>query len=178
MAMEKQFDIVIILSGTEPQRTILEHKILIQLAGLPYKVFLVQGLPAQNQHLRCSSKLEIVSFLKGDELNPIIESANLVISRSGYTTIMDLAVLGKKALLIPTPGQKEQEILARHFHKQGIFYGVDQDEIDLGKNVAEAMNFTGMKIDSNQTSGKEMVMKAWLQKSNLFIHKLEETIRV
>ena len=62
-----------------------------------------------------------MSHLNGEELNQAMVDADIVISRSGYSTIMDLARLGKKAIFIPTPGQTEQtSYLAEHFYKERI----------------------------------------------------------
>jgi hypothetical protein len=48
---------------------------------------------------------------------------------------MDLVYLKKKALLIPTPGQTEQEYLADYYKKENLFYSVSQDSLDLERDI-------------------------------------------
>lgn len=71
------------------------------------------------------------------DLETTINSSKLIISRSGYTTIMDLAKLNKRAIFIPTPGQYEQLYLADILSKQKIIPNSTQDKmskIDLEFN--------------------------------------------
>jgi len=70
-----------------------------------------------------------------------------VISRSGYSTIMDLAILGKKAILVPTPGQTEQEYLAKYHFEKGRFYTQKQNEFDLEKALEELKEYKGINFD-------------------------------
>jgi uncharacterized protein (TIGR00661 family) len=165
MQAPKLYDLLIVLSGTEPQRTILEHKLLHQLATLPYKTLLVQGKPGQNKFpIQCTPNLEIQAFLKGEELQTQMANASLVISRSGYTTIMDLLATGKNALLIPTPGQREQMFLAEHFDKQGIFAGVDQDKLNLIRDIPRALNMTGPSALAFETSALHDQIRDWIKR--------------
>jgi uncharacterized protein (TIGR00661 family) len=163
-----EWDILVLLSGTEPQRTALEHILLRQLADLPYKTIFVQGITNQRQRIKCSPKLEMVSYLTGKELNQLMERSEIVITRSGYTTLMDLAVLGKKAILIPTPGQREQELLATQFHKEKVFYGVDQKDIYLYRDIPLARQFSGLQLETTDFTHMECVLKQWLLQHGLW----------
>lgn len=163
----KRYDICVVLSGPEPQRTRLEHLLLTQFARLPYKVLLVRGIPKNLQRAICSDNLEMISFMKGEELNQAILDSDLIISRSGYTTIMDLAVLGKKALFIPTPGQKEQEDLARHFSEKSIYHSRTQDQIDLQTDIPKALKMNGLSIMSKDNEQMKHVVNEWLLIHNL-----------
>ncbi len=129
--IQKKYKAVIVLSGPEPQRTILEKKIIAQALSLSHKLLLVQGKTEEKKHRFLSDTLEVVSFLTSEELNKAMLSADLIISRSGYSTIMDLEKLGSKAVLVPTPGQTEQEYLADLFHKRGVHLCVKQKDFDL-----------------------------------------------
>ena len=71
--------------------------------------------------------------------------AKLVISRSGYSTILDLAVIGTKALMIPTPGQVEQEYLGQYHNQKRTFYSVNQDKINLKRDVEIAKKTTAIR---------------------------------
>ncbi len=110
------FDYLILLSGEEPQRSILEEKLLKKFGNSTQKVILVRGTI---QKVKPVTALKIIDFAHGEELHHLIVNATTVICRSGYSTLMDLQLLGKKKLiLIPTPGQSEQEYLARYWQQK------------------------------------------------------------
>ena len=111
---EEKFDLMILLSGPEPQRTLLEEKLLSQLKKYSKKVLLVRGVVESKQTISVNENCTIYNYMLANELNKALNSSALVLARSGYSTIMDLAKLKKKAFFIPTPGQYEQEFLARH----------------------------------------------------------------
>ncbi|KAA9041921.1 UDP-N-acetylglucosamine--N-acetylmuramyl-(pentapeptide) pyrophosphoryl-undecaprenol N-acetylglucosamine transferase [Ginsengibacter hankyongi] len=132
--MQEKYDILISISGPEPQRTMFEKKILSQLCNFNKKVLLVRGLPNQHQDLKTDNELiKIINHLPAHELNKAFQQSKIIISRSGYTTIMDLVKLGKNAVLVPTPGQTEQEYLSNYLMKKNIFYSVEQDKFSLDK---------------------------------------------
>ena len=87
--------------------------------------------------------MTIKSHLNAKELNSTILSSDLIICRPGYSTIMDLAKLMKKAFFIPTPGQTEQEYLAKRFKKKNICYYQKQQQFDFEKALKESRKFTG-----------------------------------
>lgn len=122
--------VVAVISGPEPQRTLLEGLLLEQLAMVPGEHLLVQGLP-QRPGGRRVGPVEVVGHLTGDALREALLGASLIVSRSGYTTLMDLAALGRSALIIPTPGQHEQEYLGRLHARTGRFLVQDQRRVDV-----------------------------------------------
>jgi predicted glycosyltransferase len=132
-------NILILLSGPEPQRTILEQKILAQAEKLPYDFLLVRGLVKENEQLTEQKNIKILNYATSETLNELMRNAKLIIARSGYTTLMDLALTGKKALLIPTPGQTEQEYLAASLAAKNIFTYQTQKALNLEKGIAEAL---------------------------------------
>jgi UDP-N-acetylglucosamine:LPS N-acetylglucosamine transferase len=85
--------------------------------------------------LDISENVDMKNFLSKEELLNAFLASQIVICRSGYSTLMELAALGKKAILIPTPGQTEQEYLAEYFFKKKIFYSAKQSEFDLKKAI-------------------------------------------
>ena len=127
----QQYDIAVVLSGPEPQRTYLEQTLIAQLRKLPQRSILIRGLPKENQRYMDTPMLEIVSHMTARELNEVICQSALIVCRSGYTTVMDLEILNKKVLMIPTPGQIEQEYLADRLAKQGKCMVQTQDKVDL-----------------------------------------------
>lgn len=121
--------IVILLSGPEPQRTILEELIVNQLGMYARQSTLVRG--TNNELLDIDySDIAIVNLATSAELQNLMNKATLVISRTGYTTVMDLDKLGKKAILIPTPGQPEQEYLGKHLASHPLFTIIRQKELN------------------------------------------------
>jgi uncharacterized protein (TIGR00661 family) len=138
--------ILIVLSGPEPQRTRLEAKIMAQIPNLPYTFCLVRGIIKDNDTLVPSSpNLTIMNYATSAKLNELIQSAQLVIARSGYTTLLDLAILHKKALLIPTPGQSEQYYLAQQLSEKNICHMTTQSDLDLEKNISKALKMKGFQ---------------------------------
>ena len=112
------YSVVAILSGLEPQRSIFERAILERYANSSEKVLLVRGKVAEAQTMISRNNITIVASLSDQALLDAMEQATTIIARSGYSTIMDLAVLGllHKAELHPTPGQSEQEYLASRLY--------------------------------------------------------------
>ncbi|MFK7807674.1 MAG: glycosyltransferase [Saprospiraceae bacterium] len=125
--VKKKYDAIVILSGPEPQRTRLEKLILQQAKNLPYRFLVVRGKMMDRQPLFQKENIDIVGHLLANDLAKAIASAEVVIARSGYTTIMDLYALQKKAILVPTPGQTEQEYLGRLLSERGWFVVEEQE---------------------------------------------------
>ncbi len=140
-------EVVVLLSGPEPQRTILETKILIQAESLPYRVLVVRGTPESNESWQAAPHVRVVSSLHGIDLANAIWKAKVLISRPGYSTLMDLAGLASaaKVLLVPTPGQTEQMYLANYFQNRHIALYRQQDDLDLVRDISHAMAFSGFE---------------------------------
>ncbi len=128
--IDKKYDIATILSGPEPQRTLLESELAQKLSETDLNTILIQGSQSVAK-LDSNSALEIIPFANADTLSEIICSSELIICRSGYSTIMDLAKLGGKALFVPTPGQTEQVYLAERFEKKMAAQYQEQGAIDI-----------------------------------------------
>lgn len=145
----QKYDVMVIISGPEPQRTVFESLIAKQAEKITLNLVLVRGLPSETKiptYLQ-SENIEVHNHLPTAVFLEKISQSNLVVSRAGYSTIMDLAVWGKKAVLVPTPGQTEQEYLATyHFEKQH-FFTQHQQEFDLEKAIKTANNYSGIQIE-------------------------------
>ncbi len=144
--MRLLYHLAVILSGPEPQRTLLEEKIKAQLSNTTKKVILVRGITEQADEENLGN-LTIKNFLTANELSNVFASTKLVLARSGYSTIMDLVKLGKRAILIPTPGQTEQEYLAKRFHEKQQFYCQQQNNFELLPAIEQAERFTGFPLE-------------------------------
>lgn len=135
-------NMVAIISGPEPQRSIFEKLVVDQLKQTHLKALVVCGKASQEK-TETINNIKIVTHLKSDEMQSTLQNADIIISRSGYSTIMDLASLGKKALFIPTPGQTEQEYLAKLFMKKGIAFSQTQTSFDLKIALEKSKNYKG-----------------------------------
>jgi len=125
-----QGKLLVLLSGPEPQRTILEEKVSAQLNRLQRPAMLVRGL-AGPQGAPGGALLEIHNHLPSAQMQRAINEAGIIISRSGYSTIMDLLPLGKRCIFIPTPGQPEQEYLAAYLAAKGWCCTASQKHFSL-----------------------------------------------
>ncbi len=143
-----RYQAAFILSGLEPLRTEFEHLIIDQMDRLTEgKYILIRGT---NQHIKkqVPENLEVVDISDSVFTNEVIHASEMVVSRAGYSSIMDYLVAGSKALLVPTPGQTEQEYLARYHTEAGNFYSTLQDQLDLGRDLALASTFHSQFINN------------------------------
>lgn len=129
--VKKDIDILVVLSGPEPQRGILERKLIKELKSFKGKCLMVKGVVEEKQQVEKEGKITMVNFMLSEELEETLHRSSLVISRSGYSSIMDLEAIKAKAFFVPTPGQFEQEYLAKRMKKLGIADFADQDEFRL-----------------------------------------------
>ena len=146
MDQTKKIEILAIVSGPEPQRSMFEKVLKKQLLESGKKCMLVLG-KTESDKKQTIKNLTILNHLPSQELNQEICNSDIIISRSGYSTIMDLAALNKKAIFIPTPGQTEQLYLAQHFEEQKIAYSQHQINFNLKKAIKESENYYGFKRD-------------------------------
>ncbi len=130
------YDFLAVFSGPEPQRTLLEEKILKQLKNSNVKACIVRGTPGQNEKALTASNVKLIPFADGDELLRLISQSKVLLCRAGYSTIMDLTVLRKPAVLTPTPGQTEQEYLAKYLGSNGFFEFVEQNNISINEIIS------------------------------------------
>jgi len=138
----KRWDIVAVLSGPEPQRGILEAKIKEELRSYSGKSLIVKGVVEGKQKMESEGNLTIVNFMLHEELCDVIEQGELILSRSGYSSVMDLYELGAKAYFIPTPGQFEQEYLAEHLKQKGYADFSEQASFHMDK-LMKSKNYEG-----------------------------------
>ena len=153
--VEQKYEFLAIVSGPEPQRTILEKGLIKALKDRKEKSLIVLGKPEQNSTNKIGN-LSIKSHLNGRDLNTAILQSNLIICRPGYSTIMDLAKLGKKAIFIPTPGQTEQEYLAEYFMEKGICFAQKQNDFNLQTAIDKSTSFTGFNAKEKTTDWKTL----------------------
>ncbi|GAB4093594.1 glycosyltransferase [Flaviaesturariibacter terrae] len=133
--------LLVALSGPEPQRTLWEESLLPQLALLDGPVLLLRGLPGDTSALAVPRNVQVAAHLPAVEMAATFSSARYVVARCGYSTVMDLVALRCKGILVPTPGQTEQEYLARHLTQQRIALCYRAEDFDLQQALHAAEEF-------------------------------------
>lgn len=119
----------VILSGPEPQKEILKQKLVTLLRDKEPMTIMLEGKPDKTSGIVSSGNITFYNHLPASEMKEMITGSERVITRSGYTTIMELISLNCSALLIPTPGQTEQEYLAEYLTGRGWFSYAKQSEL-------------------------------------------------
>lgn len=138
--------LLLLLSGPEPQRTIFEKILLEQLQGYTGNVLLVRGLPGAVSQPMVSPNVEIFNHLSAEELNLAILEASYIIARAGYSSIMDFLLMGKKAILVATPGQPEQEYLAAYLFEKRLIFSSSQVDFSLSVALESAKHFAFLTL--------------------------------
>ncbi len=128
---EQIYDLAVILSGPEPQRTLFESIITEQLSEYKGKVIFVKGKIEPEKKSETINNITFHNFLNSSELEKVLNQSKTVLCRSGYTSIMDLAKLQKRAFFVPTPGQPEQEYLAQKLKKESIAPCCSQEKFKI-----------------------------------------------
>jgi len=127
---ELRYDACLILSGPEPQRSVLESIFLEQITAFQDKKFLL--VRGKNEDLASPrANLDCVGLANQNEMEKALAESRSIICRSGYSSLMDLDALNRGACLIPTPGQTEQEYLAERMNAKPGFMSQSQDAFNL-----------------------------------------------
>ncbi len=141
-----EYDVCIIISGLEPSRGVFEQIVLSQVKSFSGKAILILGKPAHKRDEIIHENVRIVSHLNSEALEKVILASKLVVCRSGYSSVMDLVALGKDAVLVPTPGQTEQEYLAQHLTSKKIFASEVQSKFNLNAMTKRDERFSVKNI--------------------------------
>ena len=147
--------ILVILSGPEPQRSILENALEKQLTGKSVVFF--RGITGESVFVK---KGLHYWFNHGDNalMGFALQNCELVICRSGYSSLMDLSVFGKKAVLLPTPGQTEQEYLAHMLAQKDCVAVLQQHEVqNLNSAMEKALGLKGLSCIEDKDLVNEAV---------------------
>ena len=150
-----KYKLMVLLSGPEPQRSILEEILINDLKDYTGKTIFIKGIVQEEEIVEQVGNCTFYNFMTSEELEQKINESEMLICRSGYTTIMDLAKLQKKALLIPTPGQYEQEYLAKRLFKQGRLMFVKQEKFKLC-DLEEVQAFSGLPEIKEEADWKNL----------------------
>ena len=154
--------LLISLSGPEPQRSLLEEKVLQQASQIDGTIWLVRGLPGQAHLPPAPPNVTVHNHLPSSEMQDLMLRCKLLIARSGYSTLMDALALHTPIACVPTPGQTEQEYLARRLSVKGWAVHQSQENFSLSTLVKES---EAARIANMLTTGEgtlSSVLKAWL----------------
>ena len=152
----EDLDVLAIVSGPEPQRSIFEELLRKQLTASKFKAVLVLGKTEENKEEKIGN-LNLVSHLNAKSLNQQMVNANVVISRSGYSTVMDIAKLHKKAIFVPTPGQTEQLYLAKYFYDKNVAFAMHQKELDIQHAFQKVENLSPLTSDNFEVDWHDLL---------------------
>jgi uncharacterized protein (TIGR00661 family) len=148
--------ILVILSGPEPQRTMLENMLMKQSLMANIRLTIVRAKPNETDK-PVQENIVFYNHLKANDLQELVLKSEIVISRAGYTTIMDLVSIQKNAILIPTPGQTEQEYLAARLESQNLFQFYSQSEFNLNKAIEKFQTNEWSSFPKEKTQLKEKI---------------------
>jgi UDP:flavonoid glycosyltransferase YjiC (YdhE family) len=153
----RDFDVLVLLSGPEPQRTILEKMIIKQAGDCDGKMVVVRGLPGgSGRSLEAPRGVVVYDHLPAGELERLMLRSDVVLSRPGYSTVMDLRRVGKKAIFIPTPGQTEQEYLGGYLAGKGLGICVRQRAFSLKAALMQAREIRDQPGAGNEVMKDEI----------------------
>ena len=138
--------ISLILSGPEPQRGIFRQKVTDILKENDSTVIILEGKPGKSCEVTRSGNIYSYNHLPSSDFRKVILESDHIISRSGYSTIMELISLKRSALLVPTPGQTEQEYLAEYLSEKGWFSTVAQKNLRKGLLLPARKTFPGAEL--------------------------------
>ncbi|WP_375240178.1 glycosyltransferase [Polaribacter sp.] len=141
---DSKVDVLVVLSGVEPNRTLLEHKLISEFKNDARNIVFVLGKVENDQKKWTSNNSVFYNFLLSKELEQKINEAEIVICRSGYSSILDLYTLEKKVFFIPTKNQPEQEYLAKYLEQKGIAPFANLEDFNK-KMLNNLSNYTGFK---------------------------------
>ncbi len=153
--VSKEYDLLIILSGPEPQRQILETKLITELQGYQGTTIFIKGIVEKEQKKEQIENVTFYNFMSSRQLEQAFNESEIILCRSGYTSIMDLAKLKKKAYFIPTPGQFEQEYLAKKLKRENIAPFSKQEEFKIEK-LKEIESYDGFNSWESNTNWEEL----------------------
>lgn len=127
----KDLDVVAVVSGVEPARSRFESRLRSVLSQIPGKHVVILGKPASSQKTWTEGNVTFYNHLPTREFAEVISRAGWVISRGGYSTVMDMALLGARCIFVPTPGQYEQVVLAADLSAAGYAVSMEEDALTV-----------------------------------------------
>ena len=150
-----KYELMIVLSGPEPQRTLLENILINEIKFYSHKVLFIKGIVEKEQKTTKTQNVTYYNYMNSKQLEQAFNESDLILCRSGYTSIMDLAQLEKKAFFIPTPGQYEQLYLAEKLQKEGIAPFSLQEEFTI-TDLQKVKNYNGITVNAQKINWNQL----------------------
>lgn len=157
-ATTPRYDVCAVISGPEPQRSIFQQLVMEQLKKSEKKAVVILGMPAKEKICSTEKNITVFNYLPADEIKKYFMCSEIVIARAGYSTIMDLVVTGRKAILVPTPGQTEQEYLAAYLKHKKIFFSVSQKDFDLDTALTNSADYSGVFVPCDKPMLQKIIL--------------------
>jgi UDP-N-acetylglucosamine transferase subunit ALG13 len=142
-SINPEYSFAALISGPEPQRTAIENEVYREFQGSNENCVIIRGTNTPSQNLE-TEHIRIFNRLSSARVQEIVNNSKVVVFRGGYSSIMDLSVHGKKVIIIPTPGQTEQEYLAKRMEKLGYGPRFKQGKFSMSEAVKKLVLFTGI----------------------------------
>ena len=162
---EKTNKFLVILSGPEPQRTMFEDIVLKQAKDIKDNVLILRAKPDSCDLPRdISDNVSMFNHVDDEMFVKLVNSAENIICRGGYSSLMDLIRLNRTAYLVPTPGQTEQEYLAKYLSKSGYFNWCKQSDFQLNKVSTSYISIRD-KYRDNESSIDDFI-QIWIENLN------------
>ena len=140
----KKYGVCVLCSGPEPQRTLMEELFNGDLKNLPCNTILIKGQTEKlNPYFNKDMQHLIANYLTTEDMNEVLAESEVIFARPGYSSVMDFAKLGSRAVFIPTPGQTEQQYIAGELMKRGVALSVPQETFNFEKALKESEKFDG-----------------------------------
>jgi len=143
-ATQKKFDLMVLLSGPEQQRALLEIKLRQELTGYNGRTIFIRGVVEPVEKILQENNITYYNFMNTADLEQAFNESEMVLCRPGYTNVMDLAKLGKRAFFIPTPEDGEQVYLAKKLKRCNMAPFATQKAFKIS-DLAKTEMYKGLK---------------------------------
>ncbi len=164
---EKKYEVLGILSGPEPHRSSFEKMLREQAEKSKRNCLIVSGKPNTQNEIITNENLSIISHLDSKQLLNAIMASEIVVCRSGYSSIMDFDAIGKNAILIPTPGQTEQIYLAGYLKQAKKHFSVDQKNFQLQNSIEEIKKLSAENLPA-ENDLLPKIIEEWRKKITVY----------
>lgn len=155
-----KYRVTAVLSGPEPQRSHLETKLRGQMSSLPFATAIISGVVSSATPVH-EGQMVHFPFLTSAQLNDVLMESEIIICRGGYSSLMDLIALQKKAICIPTPGQTEQEYLTRIHAQNGYLLRQEQDAMQLSSALDQIDECSGFPMKPQPALLQEAIQEIY-----------------
>ena len=154
---EKKYKILSIISGPDPARTKLKDSIIRELSLLKEKSLILLGETTKKEDYTIGN-CRIISHAKSEKINQYILESEIILTRSGYSTIMDLTKLGSKAIFIPTTGKTEQEYLSKLYKRRNLCFCISEKKFNLKNSITNSLKYNGFRINKENDMLKDVIL--------------------